>query len=130
VVAILSSYYNKPIEKGVVVFGEVGLTGEVRAVTQAKDRVEGALKMGYSQCIMPEADKTSRSMQNYIKEKVEQSRERKMGEGDAEKNAAGKAAAKADGERNSSGKAANNKARGMKLIGISNIRDLVSFFQS
>ena len=53
-----------------------------------------------------------------------------MGEGDAEKNAAGKAAAKADGERNSSGKAANNKARGMKLIGISNIRDLVSFFQS
>jgi len=62
--------------------------------------------MGYSQCIMPEADKTSRSMQNYIKEKVEQSRERKMGE------------------------AANNKSRGMKLIGISNIRDLVSFFQS
>ena len=53
---------------------EVGLTGEVRAVTITKERVAEALKLGYTACVMPLADKTSKSMQGFIIEKVKSSR--------------------------------------------------------
>lgn len=53
VVAILSSYRNLVIPDTTIVFGEVGLTGEVRAVSMAEQRVAEAEKMGYETCILP-----------------------------------------------------------------------------
>ena len=41
-----------------MIFGEVGLVGEVRAVPQAEKRVAEAVKTGYQTCILPEANKT------------------------------------------------------------------------
>ena len=57
VLAILSSYRNRPVDSGTVVFGEVGLTGEVRAVNMAESRVAEAAKMGYTSCILPESNR-------------------------------------------------------------------------
>ncbi len=56
VFAILSSYKNKEAPKRAIVFGEVGLTGEVRAVSMALQRVAEAQKLGYAQCILPYAN--------------------------------------------------------------------------
>lgn len=56
VLAVLSSYKNKPMPERTTVFGEVGLTGEVRAVTMAEQRIAEAEKLGYSKCVMPYAN--------------------------------------------------------------------------
>ncbi len=55
-VAVLSSYSNLPLPNHTVVFGELGLTGELRAVSQAAMRVREAAKLGYKTCILPQAD--------------------------------------------------------------------------
>lgn len=57
ITAILSSYKNKALNNKTIVFGEVGLTGEVRAVSMAEQRVMDAKKMGYEVCILPEVNK-------------------------------------------------------------------------
>jgi len=57
VTAILSSYKNVALDSKTVVFGEVGLTGEIRAVNMAEQRVAEAAKMGFETCIMPLANK-------------------------------------------------------------------------
>ena len=57
VLAILSSYRNRPVDSGTIVFGEVGLTGEVRAVNMAESRVAEAARMGYTACILPESSR-------------------------------------------------------------------------
>jgi DNA repair protein RadA/Sms len=54
--AVASSVRNKPVVPGTAVFGEVGLAGEVRAVTQASRRVREAAQMGFTRCIMPAAN--------------------------------------------------------------------------
>ena len=51
--AIASSVRNRPIAPATAVFGEVGLAGEVRGITQAALRVREAAQMGFSRCIMP-----------------------------------------------------------------------------
>lgn len=56
VAALLSSYKNKAFSDTTLVFGEVGLTGEVRAVGQAPGRVMEAEKMGYDFCILPKSN--------------------------------------------------------------------------
>jgi DNA repair protein RadA/Sms len=53
VMAIVSSYKNKPIAEDLLVFGEVGLSGEVRAVTMPEQRVAEAKKLGFKTCILP-----------------------------------------------------------------------------
>lgn len=53
VIAILSSHKNCALPEKTVAFGEVGLTGEVRAVNMALQRVTEAKKMGYESCILP-----------------------------------------------------------------------------
>ena len=53
VIAVLSSFKNKPISSKLIAFGEVGLSGEVRAVAQAKQRVAEAEKLGFSTCVVP-----------------------------------------------------------------------------
>ncbi|HKL80030.1 MAG TPA: magnesium chelatase domain-containing protein, partial [Mobilitalea sp.] len=55
--AILSSYKNIVIDNRTIVFGEVGLTGEIRAVNMAEQRVVEAAKMGFEVCILPQANK-------------------------------------------------------------------------
>lgn len=57
ITAILSSYRNIPIKSTTIVFGEVGLTGEIRAVNMADQRVAEAAKMGFETCILPQANK-------------------------------------------------------------------------
>ena len=54
VMALISSYKNRPLDSKTIVFGEVGLAGEVRAVSQAQQRVMEAKKLGFKRCIMPE----------------------------------------------------------------------------
>lgn len=53
-VAVASSYRDKPTRPGDVVFGEVGLTGEVRAVSRIEQRVREAEKLGFKRVILPE----------------------------------------------------------------------------
>jgi len=55
--AILTSFKNIAIDNKTVVFGEVGLTGEIRAVNMAEQRVAEAAKMGFEVCILPQANK-------------------------------------------------------------------------
>lgn len=53
VMAIVSSYKNRPVDEGTIIFGEVGLNGEVRAVSMPEQRVSEAKKLGFAKCIMP-----------------------------------------------------------------------------
>ena len=53
VLAIVSSYKNRPIDEKTIVFGEVGLSGEVRAVNMPQQRVAEARKLGFETCILP-----------------------------------------------------------------------------
>lgn len=53
IVAIISSYRNKELDSHMIIFGEVGLTGEVRAISMAEQRVAEAEKMGYQVCMLP-----------------------------------------------------------------------------
>lgn len=57
VMAIVSSYKNHPIDEKTIVFGEVGLSGEVRAVSMPEQRVAEAKKLGFETCIIPEVSK-------------------------------------------------------------------------
>ncbi len=51
--ALASAFYGKPIDKYVAVFGEVGLTGEVRAVSYCEKRVAECVKMGFKKVLLP-----------------------------------------------------------------------------
>ena len=53
VLALVSSYKNRPVSEDVLVFGEVGLSGEVRAVNMAEQRVLEARKLGFTSVMLP-----------------------------------------------------------------------------
>lgn len=55
-VAVASSLRDIPVQKGSVVFGEVGLGGEVRSVRQAERRAKEASRLGFSRMIVPRRD--------------------------------------------------------------------------
>lgn len=57
--ALLSSHHGRSMREGSILFGEVGLVGEVRAVSQAERRVAEAIKTGYRICILPESNRQS-----------------------------------------------------------------------
>ena len=59
VAAIISSYRNQPLNLDIILFGEVGLTGEVRGVNMIGQRIAEAVKMGYKMCILPEVNLNS-----------------------------------------------------------------------
>lgn len=59
VCAIISSYKNFEISGRTIIFGEVGLTGEVRAVNMVEQRVMEAKKLGFSVCIVPQVNMKS-----------------------------------------------------------------------
>jgi DNA repair protein RadA/Sms len=56
VMAVLSSFRNVPVDDHMIVFGEVGLSGEVRAVPMAQLRVQEAAKMGFTACVLPRSN--------------------------------------------------------------------------
>ena len=56
VLALASSYRNRPIDEHTIIFGEVGLTGEVRGVSMAEQRVKEAAKLGFQTCILPKSN--------------------------------------------------------------------------
>jgi len=57
--AIMSSYRNKIFPEDTVIFGEIGLTGEIRSVSQAEKRVKEAFRMGFERCIVPKGNEDS-----------------------------------------------------------------------
>ena len=54
--AIASAHTGRAVDKGLIAFGEVGLTGELRAVAMAQKRVSEAAKLGFTSCILPMAN--------------------------------------------------------------------------
>lgn len=54
VMALVSSFRNRPMMENTIVFGEVGLAGEVRAVSQPQIRINEAVKLGFENCILPQ----------------------------------------------------------------------------
>lgn len=67
VLALISSYKDKPIDEKTICFGEVGLSGEVRAVNMAEQRVLEAKKLGFEVCILPQVCKEAMSTITGIK---------------------------------------------------------------
>jgi DNA repair protein RadA/Sms len=55
VAAVASSVKNRAVGSSTAVFGEVGLGGEVRAITQPALRLREAARMGFERCIVPQA---------------------------------------------------------------------------
>ena len=52
-VALASSFSNRKLLPQCVIFGEVGLSGEVRAVSKARQRVDESIRMGFNKIILP-----------------------------------------------------------------------------
>ncbi|MDO4939699.1 MAG: DNA repair protein RadA [Lachnospiraceae bacterium] len=55
IIAIVSSYNDVPVDEHTVFFGEVGLSGEVRAVSMAENRVKEAAKLGFKTAVVPKS---------------------------------------------------------------------------
>ncbi len=51
--ALMSSYYDRPVKPGLVCFGEIGLSGEVRMVSRMEDRVKEAQRVGFEEILVP-----------------------------------------------------------------------------
>jgi DNA repair protein RadA/Sms len=64
VMAVVSSFQNQEISPSWIAFGEVGLSGEVRAVSMAAQRAAEAEKLGFAVCVMPKvcADRIKKPM--------------------------------------------------------------------
>ena len=59
VAAMASSFLDRPVDARTVILGEVGLTGEVRAVSQMEVRVKEAARLGFNRCIVPKTSTAS-----------------------------------------------------------------------
>ncbi|RTZ96042.1 MAG: DNA repair protein RadA [Deltaproteobacteria bacterium] len=55
VAAVASSFLDRPVHAHTVILGEVGLTGEIRGVSQIDARVAESKKMGFTRCILPQS---------------------------------------------------------------------------
>jgi DNA repair protein RadA/Sms len=60
--SVASSVRNRPVRPKTVIFGEIGLAGEIRAVTQAARRVREAAQMGFTRCILPRGNLDPRDL--------------------------------------------------------------------
>jgi len=54
--AMISSFLDRPVDQTLVVFGEVGLAGEIRAVSQPEVRIKEAKKLGFGRCLLPKGN--------------------------------------------------------------------------
>ena len=59
-VAVYSSFRNRPVPRDLVVFGELGLTGEIRPVPNGQERLREVKKHGFTQAIVPVANRAKR----------------------------------------------------------------------
>lgn len=68
IAAVVSSYRNLPVHPGTMIFGEVGLTGEIRGVSFVEQRLAEAIKMGFTRCIIPKTNEEAlgKAFQNKI----------------------------------------------------------------
>ena len=60
--AVLSSFRNRPLANDLIVFGELGLAGEVRPVAGGEERLAEAAKHGFKRAIVPEANRPRKSV--------------------------------------------------------------------
>ncbi len=67
VMAVVSSFKNRAIDDKLIAFGEIGLSGEVRAVSMAEQRVAEAAKLGFKTCIVPKTNEEACSKIKGIK---------------------------------------------------------------
>jgi DNA repair protein RadA/Sms len=73
--AIVSSLKNKPLSHQLIVFGEVGLAGEVRPVQRGQERLKEAVKLGFTHAIIPKANAPKqpiKGLQVYAVDRLEQ----------------------------------------------------------
>jgi DNA repair protein RadA/Sms len=54
--AVLSSFRDRPLPLGLAAFGEVGLAGEIRPVPNGQERLKEAVKHGFQRVILPKAN--------------------------------------------------------------------------
>ena len=64
--ALISSFRNRPLPQDLVVFGEVGLAGEIRPVTSGQERISEAAKHGFKRAIVPFANKPKSAVENAL----------------------------------------------------------------
>ncbi|MBR3623690.1 MAG: DNA repair protein RadA, partial [Selenomonadaceae bacterium] len=64
--AIASSFSSRPLMDKTVLFGEVGLSGELRAVSQAENRVREAKRLGFKNVVLP--NKNLKDIKNVFKD--------------------------------------------------------------
>ena len=67
VMAVASSAFDKPVPKGTVFIGEIGLSGELRPVNHMESRIREAMKMGFTQAVIPDANRDTLSEKNTMK---------------------------------------------------------------
>lgn len=67
ILAILSSYRDKPVSNRLLVFGEVGLSGEIRPVPNGEERLKEASKHGFETAIIPSANKPRKDVYKNMK---------------------------------------------------------------
>ena len=72
VLSIASSFRDKPLPEGIMSFGEIGLTGELRAVSNAAQRINEAYRLGFHTCVMPmqEIDEELTKKMNIVRAKT------------------------------------------------------------
>lgn len=56
---------NKPLPSDTVIFGEIGLSGEIRAVSQPNSRLKEAHKLGFASAIMPATYQKDKKLNNH-----------------------------------------------------------------
>ena len=62
--AVHSSLIGRPLPAKTLVFGEVGLAGEIRPVQRGQERIREAAKLGFSQVVIPSLNKPKQQLEN------------------------------------------------------------------
>jgi DNA repair protein RadA/Sms len=63
--AVMSSFRNRPLPEQLIVFGEVGLSGELRPVPNGQERLHEAAKHGFTRALVPAANRPRRSVADF-----------------------------------------------------------------
>ena len=64
IAALVSSFRNRPLPQDVVIFGEIGLGGEIRPVPSGQERISEAAKHGFKKAIVPIANMPKKKPEN------------------------------------------------------------------
>lgn len=68
--ALISSLLDKPIDDAVIAFGEIGLAGEIRAISNVEARVKEAQRLGFQKCLLPKASMKNLHQEQYTIELI------------------------------------------------------------